>query len=178
MNKRALVFGALYCLLYIIFKLVILLGGYTLSKFGYYYSVITGVFLIIPFFFFAIYQVREKDYNGVIGGREAVRIALTVLVIGLIGTTLYNYIEFNWKIKDLSVAYFKSEEFLDILKKEQVQHPDKLKAENFPSIIETKISELSAFRAATGKLVPLLFLGLGGAFTAAMFLKRASRQQV
>jgi hypothetical protein len=175
MNKRALVFGLLYCLAVIIFKLVIVLGGYTLTKFGFYYSNIVSVFLILPFFFMAIHQVREKDYQGVIGGKESVRIALTVLAVGVIGVSIYNYIEFDWKYKDIATEYYNGEEYLRMLKAEQVKHPDKIKPEHFPDIIRDQIGQLSAFRATTFKLVPLLFIGLGGAFIVSILMKRSPR---
>jgi len=174
MNKKALFLGIAYSLCYIIFKLAVLLGDYTLSNFGYYYSTVIGAVIIIPFLFIAIYLVR-KDYGGLIAGKEALRIGLTVLAVGMIVTSVYNYVEFNWKLKDISMAYFNGPEYLDNLQKEQIKNPDKLKVEHFPVIIKEKIEGLSAFKAATGKLVPLLFFGLGGAFFASIFLKRSTR---
>src|SRR5690349_24017770 len=97
MNKRAIAVGLAYSLAVIVFKLCILLGGFTLTKFGFYYSNIMGVILILPFLFFAIYQAREKDGNGVIAGKEAMRVALTVVATAVVLVTLYHFIEFNWK---------------------------------------------------------------------------------
>lgn len=175
MNKRALYFGLLYCIFFIIFKLIVLLGGYTLTKFGFYYSTITAVLFILPFFFLAIYTVREKDYAGVIGGKEAIRIALTILALAFIVTSIYNYIEFEWKFKEIAVGYYNSSEYLDILKEQQLKYPDKIKTEQFPKIIRDQISELSAFKSITGKLIPLMFFGLSGAFMAAILLKKKAR---
>jgi hypothetical protein len=175
MNRRALFFGLLYCLTVIIFKLIVVLGGFTFSKFGFYYSNIVSVFLIFPFFFLAIYLVREKDYGGLIRGKEAARIALTVLVVGMIGVSIYNYIEFNWKFRELSVEYYNGNEFLNILKAQQVKHPDKVKTEDFPKIIKEQIEGLSAFKATTGKLFSLLFLGMSGAFVVSVLMKRSQK---
>jgi hypothetical protein len=172
MNKKALIIGLVYALSVIIFKLFILLGGHTLSKFGFYYSNIVATFFIIPFFFLAIYLVREKDYNGVIGGKEAIRIALTVLAVGVVFLSVYNYMEFNWKYKDIATQYYTSDDYLQILKTQQAKHPDKLKTEDFPKIIQEQITGLSAFKATTGKLIPLLFIGLSGAFIASVLLKK------
>ena len=175
MNKRALTIGLLYALMAIIFKLVILLGGYTLSKFGFYYSNILTVFLILPFFFLAIYQVREKDFGGIISGKDAMRMALTVLAVGVVLVSCYNFIEFNWKYKEIAVQYYKSQEYLDILKNAQLKNPDKIKVNDFPKIIEEQLSSLSASKAATGKLFPLLFIGLSGAFIASVLMKKSQK---
>jgi len=173
MNKRAAVIGLLYCLTVIIFKLYILLGGYTLTKFGFYYSNIVGVFLIVPFYWLAIKQVRDRDMNGIIGGREAVRISLMVLAVAVVVLSVYNYIEFTWKYKDISIQYYNSEEYLAILKGMQAKFPDKIKTENFPKIINEQIGALSAMKATTGKIFPLLLIGLSGAFIVSALMKRS-----
>ena len=41
--------------------------------------------------------------------------------------------------------------------------------------LEEQIRELSAFKATTGKLIPFMFIGLGGAFVTAMMMKRSRR---
>lgn len=174
MNKKALLYGLLYCVVYIIFKLSVILSGNMFSKFGFYYAIITAVFLIIPFFFISIYHVREKDHNGYIGGREGMRIALTVLAVAVIGTSIYNYIEFKWKADEF-VSYYRSEQYLSDLKVLQQKYPDKIKTDDFPKIIEEQITNLSAGKATTGKIFPLLLIGLSGAFAASLILKRVPR---
>jgi hypothetical protein len=166
----------IYCVAVITFKLIILLGGYTLSRFGFYYSHTVSVFFLIPFLFLAIYRVREKDLGGVIGGREAVRVALTVVAVAAIILSLYHYMEFKWKYGEIALNYYHSEEYLNILKEQLARHPDKLKESDFPKIIENQIAELSAFRAATARLTPIVFIGLSGAFIAAVFMKRSVKQ--
>lgn len=172
MNKRAFTVGLFYCAVAIAFKLFILLGGYTLTKFGFYYSNIVAVFLIIPFYWLAIKQVRDKDMGGVIAGKEAVRISLTVLAVAVVILSLYNYIEFNWRYKDIAIQYYNSSEYLDILKGMQAKYPDKIKTENFPKIIDEQIGALSAFKASTGKIFPLLLIGLSGSFIMSALMKR------
>jgi hypothetical protein len=176
MNKRALFYGLLYCLVVIAFKLFIVLSGNMFSKFGFYYSIITSVFLIIPFFFVAIYQVREKELGGFIGGKEGVRIALTVLAVGLVGTSIYNYFEFVWQADNFA-NYYDSNEFLEILKAQQLKQPDKIKVTDFAKIIDEQKRNVpaSAFKATTGKLVPLLFIGLTGAFASSVIMKRSPK---
>ncbi|MCW3078107.1 MAG: hypothetical protein JWO32_2716 [Bacteroidetes bacterium] len=177
MNKRALTIGLIYSLVVIVFKLIILLGGFTLTRFGFYYSNVVGIFMIIPFFIFAIQQVRDKDFGGVISGKDAVRMALTVLAVAAVLLTLYNYIEFNWKFRDIAVQYYNSPEYLKILNEWQVKSPDKVKITDFSKIISEQINGLSAGKAATGKLFPLILIGLSGAFISAMIMKRGNKQQ-
>lgn len=176
MNKKAIFYGLLYCVIVIAFKLAIVLTGNMFSKFGFYYSIITAVFLILPFFFIAIYHVREKDLGGSIEGKEGFRIALTVLAIGLIGTSIYNYIEFNWQADNFA-HYYDSAEFMDILKTQQLKQPGKIKVEDFAKIIDEQKRNVpaSAFKATTGKLIPLLFIGLTGAFAASVIMKRSPK---
>lgn len=178
MNKRALNVGLLYCLVVIIYKLIILLGGFTLSRFGFYYSNIVAVFMIIPFFVLAIREVREKDFGGIISGKDSVRMALTVLAVAAVVLSLYNYIEFNWKFRDIAVQYYNSPEYLKILNDWQVKSPDKVKIENFSTIISEQITALSAGKATTGKLFPLILIGISGAFITAMIMKRGPKQQL
>lgn len=178
MNKRALLIGLLYCLVVIIYKLIILLGGFTLTRFGFYYSNIIAVFTIIPFFFLAIHQVREKDFGGIISGKDAFRMALTVLAVAAIILSIYHYMEFNWKYREMAIEYYNSAEYLNILKDWSAKQPDKIKIDNFPKIIEEQIGALSAGKATTGKLFPLVLIGLGGAFVAAMLMKRGPKHNL
>lgn len=172
MNKRALLIGIIYCVVVIAFKLFILLGGYTLTRFGFYYSNIVAIFAIVPFFILAIYQVREKDFGGIISGRDSMRMALTVLAVAAIVLSVYNYIEFNWKFKEIATQYYNSPEYLQVLKDMQVKMPGKIKTEDFPKIIESQIASLAPGKATTGKLFPLILIGLSGAFISSMFMKR------
>ncbi len=178
MNKRALIIGLLYSTAVIIFKLVILLGGYFASDFGFYYSHILSVFLILPFLFLAVQLVREKELGGFIGGREAVRIALTVVAVSAILLSIYNYIEFSWKGSEMAQQYYNSPQYLEVLKKQQLRYPDKIKVEDFPKIVREQVEGQSAqspFKATTAKLVPLIFIGLTGSLIVSVFMKRSSK---
>lgn len=173
MNRRALNYGILYALCVIIFKLIILFGDYTFGKFGFYYSNVVSDLLIIPFFFMCIWQVKEKDLGGFIGGREGIRLAFTILAVSMIIISGYNYFEMaSTKFHDLAVQYYNSDEYLNILRSQRDKFPEKLKEENFPKIIDEQINGLSPFRAATFKLIPMLFFGFGGAFMAAVTLRK------
>lgn len=85
---------------------------------------------------------------------------------------MYHFIEFNWKFKEIAVQYYNSQDYLEVLKRMQAQLPDKIKTEDFPKIIEEQIQSLSAFKASTGKLLPLLIIGLSGAFITSALMKK------
>lgn len=167
MNKRVLFISLIYCVLVIIYKLIILLGGYQLTKFGFYYSHIISVFAIIPFMVLAIQQVRDKDMGGQIGGRNAMAVAMTIAAVAMIILSAYQYIEFEWKLKELSVQYYNGAEYLDFLKKNP-----QIKAADYPKIIADNIAGLSAFKAITAKLFSFLFISISSAFITAVFMKK------
>jgi hypothetical protein len=103
------------------------------------------------------------------------RMALTVLAVAAIVLSVYNYVEFNWKYKEIATQYYNSPEYLQVLKDMQTKMPGKIKTEDFPKIIESQISSLAAGKATTGKLFPLVLIGLSGAFITAMFMKRGPK---
>lgn len=168
MNKRVLFTAFAYCIFVIIFKLIILLGGFTLTRFGFYYSHVVSVFLVIPFMIIAIKLIRDKDLGGKIGGREAIKVALGVAGVAIIILSVYNYIEFEWKLKELSKQYYASEEYLSFLKRNP-----KIKPELYPKIIEENTIGLSSFRAVTAKLFSFLIISSGSAFITAVFMKKS-----
>jgi hypothetical protein len=169
MNKKALIYGVIYALVVIAFKLYILFGGYSLTRYGFYFSSITSVFLILPFYILLIKSVRDTDYGGLIGGREAMRIALTVFAVSAVIICIYNYAEFEYSGKQLAIAYYNSEDFLKFLKTQP-----KVKPEDYSKIISEQIvnSENSAFKATTGKLVSMMLIGISGAVIIASIMKR------
>lgn len=168
MNKHALIFGTAYALLVVAIKLAVLLGGYSLTRFGFYYAHITSVFLIIPFYIFAVLRQRRLN-GGTIGGREGLRVALSVFAVGALLTSVYNYVEFEQSGKQLAIDYYNSQQFLDFLKSQS-----KIKAADYSKIIAEQIqnADVSAFKATTGRLFSLMLIGLSGAFIVAATLKR------
>jgi ammonia channel protein AmtB len=168
MNKKALYYGLAYSAFYIAFKLFILVAGYSLTKFGYFYSNITAVILVIPFFYLAIKDVRDKSYGGFIRGKEALRIALTVFAVSAVLTSVYNYYEYEYSGKQLAIEYYNSDQFLDYMKRMNV------KSEEFSKIISEQIekAQSSAFRATTGKLFSFLVIGLSSALIVATMMKK------
>ena len=175
MNKRALFVGLLYSITAIIYKLIILLGGFTLTKFGFYYSNIVSVFLMIPFFFLAIYLVREKDNGGIISAKEGLRVALTVVAVAAVLISIYHYASFNWKYREIAIEYYNGKDFLKLLTEQQIKNPDKLKITDFPVIIQAQISSLSASRDTTAKLFPLVIIGLTGSFLSSVMMKKSAK---
>ena len=173
MNKRALYFGLVYSALVIIYKLIILLGGYTYTKFGFYYSNLVSNIAIIPFFVLCVQQVRNKEYGGYISGREAIRLAFTVLSVSIVVLSAYHYFEAGSnKYREVAETYYRSDDYRNLLLEQQKLMPEKIKTEDIPKIIEEQISSLSPFKAATFKIIPMLIFGLGGAFMTAISLRK------
>lgn len=166
MRNRALIFGIAYSIVVIIYKLIIVLGGYGLTRFGFLFSHIVSVVAIVPFIFIAI-KLTKNDLEGYISGRDAFKTGLRLLVISAIITSAYNFLEFEWKWKELSVVYYNSPAFLEILKSKP-----KFTAEEYPKIISEAINGLSSFKATTGKLFVLFFFGVTASFISAVFLKK------
>lgn len=170
MNRSGLIFGIAYSVTVIAFKLIVLLGGYSLTKFGWYYSNITGVLLIIPFYVLVVKKVRDRENGGIIAGRDAMRITLTVFTVGAILVSIYNYAEYQMTGKEMAIVYYHSEQFLDYLK-----HVPKIKPEDYSKIIDEQVknSEVSAFKATTGKLFSFMLLGASSAFIVSALMKRS-----
>jgi hypothetical protein len=167
MKNRPLVLGITYSILVIIFKLIVVLGGYGLSKFGFFFSHVISVAAIAPFIYFSI-QLTKADNSGYINGKDAIKAGLKMLVFAAIITSAYNYVEFEWKWKDLSIEYYNSQTFKDFLISKS-----KFKPEEYPKIISEAITELSAFKAVTGKLFILFFFSISVTFISSVFLKKS-----
>lgn len=166
LKNRALQFAIAYALLVIIYKVAVIISGHALNKFNFYFSNILSVLAVIPFIFLTVKYTR-RDKGGYIGGKEALKTGFLMAVISALILSVYNYIEFEWVWRDLSVEYYHSNEFKLFLEKNK-----QIKPEEYPAKIEAAISELSAFRAMTGKLATLMFISLGTSFMCAVFFKR------
>jgi hypothetical protein len=169
MNKRVIYIGIIYSVAVIIFKLAIIFTGNQLTKFGFFYSHMLTVFAVIPFMFIAVKLVRDKDMGGVITGKQALTAGMGVVAIGMIILSIYNYIEFELVMKDMSIQYYHSNDYLEFLKTNKA-----VKVEEYPKIIESQIKDLSAAKAMTAKLFSLLLIGLSSAFMCGVFLRKSA----
>lgn len=165
-KNRAVLLGVIYSVLVIIYKLIIILGGYALTKFGFFFSNIIAVAAIIPFIFMAVKLTRDEK-GGFIGGKHGMRIGLTLTIVAALILSAYNYIEFEWKWKDLSVEYYNSAAY-----KEFLGRNTQIKSEEYPQIIKSAIAELSPFKAITAKLFVLFFFGVSTSFMSAVLLRK------
>lgn len=168
-QNKPLFFGLLASAIIILFKLFIVLGGFAITTFGFNWSPIVSVFMIIPFIGLTIKSVRTQN-GGFIEGRVALKKALQMAVITIIVVSAYNYIEFEWKWRAFSEEYYNSDKYLAFLKRQ-----NGLKAEDYPKIIKEQIEyvkQLSAFRFTTIKIVPYFLFSVSSAFMFAVFMKR------
>ena len=167
MNKKVVVIGIVYSVLVIIYKLIIILGGHQLTKFGFFYSHILSVFAIIPFMYLAVRLVRDKDSGGELSGKEAFAAALGVAGIAIIILSVYTYIEFEWKLKGLSAQYYNSLDYLEFLKGNK-----NVKPTDYQRIIDAQIESLSAMKAVTAKLFSFLLISISSAFMVGVFARK------
>jgi hypothetical protein len=172
MNKRALIFGLIYSIVVVIYKLIIIFSGQQLTTFGFYYSHIISVFAIIPFMIIAVKQVRDIDYGGVISGKEALKLGLTVFGVAVVILSLYTYIEFEWKLKEISVDYYNGPEYHEFLERQSAANPAKLNQSMYKGIIDENIAALSPMKAVTAKLFSFFLLSFSFSFIIAVFMKR------
>lgn len=172
MNKRALGLGIAYSVIVIIYKLIIILGGYQLTNFGFYYSHFISVVAIIPFMILAVKQTRDIEYGGSISGREALKTALGVFGVAVVILSIYNYIEFVWKLQEISVQYYNGPDYREFLERQAKNNPTKINPGMFQAIIDENIAALSPIKAVTAKLFSFFLISFSFAFIIAVFMKR------
>jgi len=170
MHKRALIFALAYSLTVILFKVILLTGHYYDTTFGFVFSHITSVLFIIPFIMVLLITVKKKEFNGVIGGREAMRIGLTMVAVSAILITGYNYFEFSKYGREMAEAYYNGERFKFLLMKKvpDVTKHASIIAENIKQTTEAN----TPFISSTVKLLPLMFIGSSAAFITSVFVKK------
>lgn len=166
--RKAFLFAVVYSAACMVFKMYIIQSGLILTTFGFYYSHAITVLFLVPFMFAALFLYRNKFNGGNISGREGFKFLLAVLLFTIILMSAYHYVEFEWKLRGLAKDYYKGPLFLEFLKKQS-----KIKAEDYPKIIEEQLNALSAFKAVTSKLVSYLVIGTGSAFFSALILKKS-----
>jgi hypothetical protein len=169
MNRRAFFAALWYSGIVVAIKLFIVLRGLYTTRFVFNYTHILTVFLILPFFIYAIQKVRDKEYGGFITGRECMRLCLTILALSAIVLTVYHYGEVRLFGAQMAESYYRSAEYLEFLKKQPNVNPDQ-----YDSIIIAQIQAAgeNAFRIATARLFPFVLFGLSGAFVISMAMKR------
>lgn len=171
MNKRSIYLAVIYSILVIAFKLYVIYGGLALTKFGFNYAHILTVACIIPFLFLAIKQQRDKELGGVIGGKVALKQAMTVAVVSAIILSAYSYFEFEFKWKEISYQYYQGDAFHKKYDEFYAQNPN-AKKETFENVVKYNIDNLSAFRFMTVRLLSFLLLSFSASFMLAVFMKK------
>lgn len=169
MKNPSLIYALLYSALVIGFKLVIILGGFALTNFGFNWAQIISVWLIIPFCWLTIRSARQQN-GGYIGGKRALQASLKMCLMAIVIISVYNYIEFEWKWKDLAELYYRGDSYHHFLEKNK-----NIKPEEYPKIIDSMVAgfkETSPFKHITLKLIAYLFFGVSSSFIFAMFMKK------
>lgn len=169
LKSKPLVYALLYSALVITIKLVIILGGFALTNFGFNWMQIISVWLLIPFCWLVIRSARQQN-GGYIGGKKALQTSLQMCVIAIAIISVYNYIEFEWKWKDLAELYYRGDAYHHFLEKNK-----NIKPEDYPKIIDSMVAGfkgMSPFKHITLKLIAYLFFGVSSSFIFAMFMKK------
>ncbi|MCX8081497.1 MAG: DUF4199 domain-containing protein [Bacteroidia bacterium] len=165
--KISFFFALLYSLICILFKVYVIQSGLILTNFGFYYSHAITVLFLIPYFFLSLWYYRKKIITGTYSGRQGFKFLMEILVFSILCMSVYHYAEFEWKLKELACQYYRSELYLNFLKKQS-----RLKPEDYPKIIEEQIRSASAFKAVTSKILSYLIIGGSGAFFCALIQRK------
>lgn len=168
LKNKPFLFAVLYSLLVIAVKLIILLGGFAITNFGFKWSQFLTVLMIIPFIWLTIKSVRAQQ-GGYIGGKVALKKGLQMTVIAIAMISVYNYFEFDaWK--EIASQYYNSDLYHHFL-----ENKKEIKPEQYAEIIKVQVESfrlISPFQYLTIKLIPCLIFGISSSFIFAMFMKR------
>jgi len=96
-----------------------------------------------------------------------------VFATGAVIVSIYHYFEFQYHGKAMAIEYYNGPQFLEFLKAQS-----KIKPEDYAKVIleQVKLSEISAFKATTGKLFSMMLLGLSSAFITSVIMKRKEKK--
>lgn len=156
----------------IIYKLIIILSGQQLTNFGFYYSHFISVLMIVPFMIIAIKYARDVESGGFISGRDAMKVGLTIFGVSVIILSCYHYIEFVWKLEELSIQYYNSPAYHEYLDRMAKANPKILNPSMFQHVIDENIAALSPMKAVTAKLFSFFLLSFAFVFIITVFMKR------
>jgi hypothetical protein len=165
MRKKAFILAAIYSTIVIAFKLFVWKGGHTFDP-AYRWAHGISLLFIIPFIIYGVKWVKD-DNGGYIGGKLAGQTGLSVTMFSGIILFVYHYIEFNNSM-DIYKAYYHSRDFIS-----GIENDPKVIKIGVDKVIEMQIENLSAFKAATMKLISLLVIAFPCAFLCAIFMKKS-----
>ncbi|MFL5751945.1 MAG: DUF4199 domain-containing protein, partial [Bacteroidia bacterium] len=144
-------------------------SGNQVSSIGMY-SHLLSLLLLTPFCFILIKLTRDNQ-GGIIGGKEALRVALRFVFVSAIFLSVFNYIFFEAAMGEFMVNYIRSIG-PGKMKEDMLKAKKAITDAEIQKQIELAVSQLSAFKDTTFKLLSIIAFGLFSSFISAVFLRR------
>ncbi len=183
-NKKALIFGTLFGILF-----AIITGLSFYGKFPYSYdkTYMMGLFAVMPVIIVFLFYVRSSDYQGNISGKTAVRVGMnfifmsTIVIIGLKVFLFYNGLrEFKIEYIKGGIEQMPSKDLSDMLIHGKMVSLGNAVAKNDAStiaavkaVMKSQTAEsVTLFAEITSVVFGFVFYGLISSFLGAIFVKK------
>lgn len=166
MKKIPVLLACLYSLLFIAAVCFVFYGGQTKYITHVY---LIGLMLMLPFIFAAIYFQRERSYNGLISGREAVREGLIFTVTATVILIVFQAVFYQISFHDFKVNFIREAGMVSL---KQDLSLGKFKEADIPAIIEKHVEGVTLFKEITAVIFKTLFYGIFSSFISSLILKR------
>lgn len=155
MNPKTFVFPSLYSVLVILATCITFYGGYSQSING---VTIIGWLLIIPFCVGAMLYAKKYIYNGVIGGKDAIKEGLKFIIFSTIILVVFQAVFFTLDFKAYKIDFMQT--FGVELAKAQIKAGNlKITEAEIPNLIKQEIEQVTLFKECTSVVFKNLFLG-------------------
>lgn len=168
MNRRLIIFSLIYSLLVIATICISFYGGYVKLLNVVYFLTLVCMF---PFVLAFLWQLRNNEGGGFIGGRQAVKEGLKFVMLSTVILCLFQAAFFKMDFKEYKVNHMRSIG-PDIIKQEITKGQLKAKVEDIPKILENDIKQVSMFAEVTAVLFKNIFYGAFCCFISAMIVKK------
>ena len=155
MNPKTFVFPSLYSALVILATCITFYGGYSQSING---VTIIGWLLIIPFCVGSMLYAKKYIYNGVIGGKDAIKEGLKFIIFSSIILVLFQAVFFTLDFKAYKIDFMQT--YGVELAKAQIKAGNlKITESEIPNLIKQEIEQVTLFKECTSVVFKNLFLG-------------------
>ncbi len=171
MTTKNFIFPAIYSALVIIATCITFYGGYInhINK-----VTIIGWLLIVPFCVSAMIFAKKRIYNGLIGGKDAMKEGLKFIIFSTILLMIFQAIFFTLDFKAYKINFIQTYGFE--LAKAQIKNGNlKITEAEIPSLIQKEIEQITLFKECTSIVFKNLFLGVITSVITAVSMKAKLR---
>lgn len=168
MNRRLIIYSLIYSLLVIATICISFYGGYIKLLNVVYFLTLVCMF---PFVLAYLWQLRNNEGGGFIGGRVAVKEGLKFVMLSTVILCSFQAAFYTKDFKDYKVNHIRSIG-PDVIKQEITKGQLKAKVEDIPKIIENDVKQVTMFAEVTAVLFKNIFYGAFCCFISAMIVKR------